>query len=91
VEFLRSHNVQKCSEISCQTMLFGFTNINMTDINILILEIKKYIFVCKRKGLLPSIIGLNNYLSKAWEIQSNTKYIEKEVLNWQIVKLFVDQ
>ena len=91
VDFLRSHNVQKCTDISCQTMLFGCTSINMTDINILILEIKKYIFVCKRKGTLPSVRGLNNYLCVAWEIQFNTKFKEKELLNWSIVKLFVDQ
>ena len=77
VEFLRSHNVQKCTEISCQTMLFGWTSTNMTDINILILEIKKYIFVCQRKGQLPSIRGLNNYFCVSYEIQYNTKYQEK--------------
>jgi len=91
VEFLRSHNVQKCTEISCQTMLFGCTSTNMTDINILILEIKKYIFVCQRKGKLPSIRGLNNYFCVSYEIQYNTKYQEKELPNWLIVKLFVDQ
>jgi len=82
--------VQKCADISCQTILFGCTSINMTDINILILEIKKYVFICQRKGLLPSIRGLNNYLCVAWEIQSNTKCKEKKLLNWSIVKLFVD-
>ena len=83
--------MQKCTDISCQPMLFGCTSINVTDINIFILEIKKYIFVCKRKGLLPSIRGLKIYLCVAWEIQSNTKFKEKELLNWSIVKLCVDQ
>ena len=72
-------------------MLFGCTSINMTDINILILEIKKYMFVCKKNGLLPSITGLINCLCVAWEIQSKTKNQEKEILNWLIVKLFIDQ
>ena len=72
-------------------MLFGCTSTNMIDINILILEIKKYIFVCQRKGQLPLIRVLNNYFCVSYEIQSNTKYQEKELLNWLIVKLFVDQ
>ena len=63
----------------------------MTDINILILEIKKYKFECKRKNLLPSIRGLNNNLCLAWETQAKTKYQETELLNSAVVKLFVDQ
>ena len=81
----------KIIQISCQTMLFGGTSNNMTDINSLILEIKKYIFECKRKNLLRSIRGLNNNRCLAWKIRAKTKYKEKELLNWEVVKLFVDQ
>ena len=42
------------------------------------------------KGSITINDGLNNYLGLAWEIQSNTKYQEKELLNWAIVKLFVN-
>ena len=90
VEFLCAHNVQKHSEISCKTMILGSTKSNMTDINILMLELKKYIYLCQRKGIVPSIQGLTMNLTMSFKIQNNVKCHETELQSWAIVSLFAD-
>ncbi len=58
--------------ISCQDVLLGICSDKMTPINILFLEIKRYIFICKKDSKIPTEPGLKRSLQLAWEIRRHT-------------------
>ena len=58
--------------------------------DILFLEIKKYIYLCKRKEITPTVIGVKKSLSLAWEIYKNAHITDKDNQNWSIVRSFIN-
>jgi len=76
--------------LSCQDMLLGICIEKMNPINILLLEIKRYIFMCKRTNTIPNVPGLKRTLLLSWEIQKQTTRQNNIFPNWSVVRIFVE-
>ena len=76
--------------LSCQDMLLGICIEKMNPINILLLEIKRYIFMCKRTNTIPNVPGLKRTLLLSWEIQKQTTRQNYIFPNWSVVRIFVE-
>ena len=74
--------------INSLCVLLGSGNNNF-KLDILFLEYKKIVFLCKRKKVVPTISLFNNSLKLAWEIYDNTKLSDKDRCNWAFVRLFL--
>jgi len=62
----------------------------MNDLNIVFLELKRYIFYCQRKNRIPSKNGLVISMKQSFEIYRNTIKSEEELKIWSLVKIFTD-
>ena len=74
--------------INSMSVLLGSGNSDL-KLDILFLEYKKIIFLCKRKKLIPTILLFTNSLKLAWEIYDNTKLSDMDRCNWAFVILFL--
>ena len=74
--------------LDCQTFMLGSTCENCDKYNILYYEIKKYIYLCKRKKINPSFVGLKGSLKLSWNIYKNTCIKDNEHTNWSVVRMF---
>lgn len=75
--------------VDCKSFILGYTNKGFECYNMLCLEIKRYLFLCKRKCILSSFIGLKRSLKLALSIISKSYKIEKYKSYWYIVELLV--
>ena len=65
-------NLDRNLQINSRIFLLGTYKPNVLLDNLL-LEVKKYIYFCRNKSYKPSLIGMNNVLTTAVNIHSNTK------------------
>jgi hypothetical protein len=77
--------------ISCQDVLLGICSEKMTPINILFLEMKRYVFICKKHSKIPTVPGLKNSFQLAWEIQKHTICQGSEFPKWSVVRLLLNE
>ena len=70
--------------ITCQDLVLGIINPKMNDLNIVFLELKRYIFYCQRKNRF--VISMK----QSFEIYRNTNKSEEELKIWSLVKIFTD-
>ena len=63
-------------QINSSILLLGSNTTNI-KLDILLLEIKKYIYFCRNKLYKPSINGLRNHLTTNLNVYRNTKMFEK--------------
>ena len=73
-------------KINMIAIILGCGKKEYIPIDILFLEFKKYIYLCKRKEILPSTVTLKNSLKFAWEIYFKSGITEIENKSWEIVK-----
>ena len=71
------NNFDRNVQINSSILLLGSSAPNI-KLDILLLEIKKYIYFCRNKLSKPSINGLKNHLITNLDIYKNTKMFEKE-------------
>ena len=71
------NNFDRNVQINSSILLLGSSAPNI-KLNILLLEIKNYIYFCRNKLNKPSINGLKNHLITNLDIYKNTKMFEKE-------------
>ena len=73
----------------CKTFILG-SEAHHFKYDIISLELKRYIYLCRRKGLLPTCIGYKNSLKLAWNIYKNTNLTEDEFDRRQIVRSLIN-
>ena len=76
-------------EITCKEFILG--NASKNECNVLFLELKKYIFSCKRKTIIPNKIGFKGYVQFAWNVYNNSNISDAERDNWAVVRNIIDQ
>ena len=54
VEIIKRSRPSLLTQLTCQDLVLGITNSKLTDINIVCLEIKRYISYCQKKNRNPS-------------------------------------
>ena len=69
-------NFNQTVQINSSILLLGSNTTNI-KLDILLLEIKKYIYFCRNKLYKPSINGLRNHLTTNLNVYRNTKMFEK--------------
>ena len=69
--FLQNHNI--VWNVDCKSFILGYQKPSQGHFNILCLEIKRYIFLCKRKEVHPTLQGLKNSLKLAYLIITKTE------------------
>ena len=77
-------------QIDCKTFLLGNPKKNLESYNILCLEIKRYMYLCKRKNIVPNLIGLKGSLKLALSIVKNTNILDSKLSYWSMVKLLCE-
>ena len=55
-KYLQNHNIDR--KVDCKSFIFGSHKASHGPVNIFCLEIKRYIFLYKRKELYPILQGL---------------------------------
>ena len=77
-------NYDASFETDCQTFILGSTE--KSQYNILFIEIKRFIYLCRRKEILPSIRGLIGSLKLASSVINTCKTKQNENLrNWKLI------
>ena len=82
------HNIREIYptiQITSSDILLGFFK-NYFKLDILFLEIKRYIYSCKTKLISPSNNGLRNRLRLASNIYNSTRQAESDKGSWTIVR-----
>jgi hypothetical protein len=69
-QLLKCHNVDWT--VDCKTFILGYQKGDQCQLNIFCLELKRYIFLCKRREIISSIQGLVCSLNLASSIVSYT-------------------
>ena len=77
-------------QITGKDFIIGHCEKRNEKFYILCLQIKKYIFTCKRKEIVPTFYGLKGSLNCALEVYRNTNIKETERENWAVVQLLTD-
>ena len=62
-----------------KTFILGFSERNLFHFNIICLEIKRFIYLCKRKGVNPTLQGLKGSLKLASSIVCQSKMNEVKI------------
>ena len=68
---IQNHNI--FWNVDCKSFILGYHKPSQGHFNILCLEIKRYIFLCKRKEVHPTLQGLKNSLKLASLIITETE------------------
>ena len=53
------------------------------------LEYKRYIFLCKKNKIFPSVDGFKKSLRLAWDIYTSTKATDAQLNYWSVVRYFI--
>ena len=61
-----------------QDFILGYIQCNKNGLNILFLEVKKYIFLCKRRSIVPTRNGLRGSLKLCLTIFEKSKLINRK-------------
>jgi hypothetical protein len=77
--------IDPSAQIKDMHVLLGYGNSDY-KVDILLLEFKRYIFLCKKKHLNPSITGFQKSLKLAWSIFKATHVSDKDIDRWSIVR-----
>ena len=88
-EYLKD-NIQNFDNFFCCKSFILGSETNDYKYDILFLELKRYIYLTRRKNILPSIVGFKRSLKLAWDIFQNTNMLEKEKERWLIVRSLLD-
>ena len=83
------HRSDIAFEIDCKSFLLGKSDKKCEPFNLLCLEIKRYMYLCKRKGIIPSLTGLKGSLTLALSIVSKTNTWNAKMSYWSLVQYLV--
>ena len=81
------HNLE--SLLSCKSFILG-TESSDFKYDILFLEMKRYIYLARRKQITPSCIGFMGSLKLAWNIIKESELTESEKCRWSIVRNLIE-
>lgn len=73
--------------VNCKTFLLGYPSKMFCQYNIVCLETKRYIFLCRRKQVKPFIHGLRRSFKLSSAIMHETHRNEKNKKAWTLVEL----
>ena len=74
--------------INKKSFILGYSKQKLSHYNVLCLEIKRYIFLCKTKNIKPSILGVKSSLKMTSMINATIENNKKKKTYWSLVDLF---
>ena len=87
-QYLRENLHNFDDVLCCKSFILG-TETKDFKYDILFLELKRYIYLSKRKNFLPTCIGFKNSLKLAWNIYRNTHLTDDENNRWSIIRSLI--
>jgi len=74
------------SEIDCKIFMLGSTKPDKLSLNMLCLEVKRYIFKCRKDNCIPNYDGLLHSLAFSYKVYISFNISEIEATPWSLIR-----
>ncbi len=74
------------SEIDCKLFMLGSTKPEKLSLNMLCLEVKRYIFKCRKDNCIPNYDGLLHSLAFSYKVYNSFNISEIEATSWSLIR-----
>ena len=74
------------SEIDFKISMLGSTKPDKLSLNMLCLEVKRYIFKCRKDNCIPNYDGLLHSLAFSYKVYNSFNISEIEATSWSLIR-----